>query len=129
MQCNREHKRQADILGATFEISVVMGPSGSDWEEEIWRLLAKWCEPLGGARKCDFILLDAYAPGLTNNVQRLCWNRGYTPVTHGGGASMITQTNATGLHKDVRLRYIDLQSAKMLHKTRTQGAGLTECAA
>ena len=56
------------------------------------------------------MLLDAYAPGLTNNIQRLCWQRGYIVVTHGGGASMIVQTNDTGLHKDVRANFNDLQT-------------------
>ena len=42
---------------------------------------------------------------------------------------MICQTNDTGLHKDVRLNFIDLQSCMMLHKTRTQGGGLVDCTA
>ena len=42
---------------------------------------------------------------------------------------MVTQTNDTALHKDVRKHFIDLQSAKMLHKTRTQGGGLADCTA
>ena len=88
-----------DILGAKFKISVVTGPSGSYREEDILRFLTKWCEPWSATRKWEFILLDAYAPGLTNNVQRLCWQRGYIVVTHGGGASMICQTNDTGLHR------------------------------
>ena len=68
-----------------------------------------------------------YAPGLTNNVQQLCWKRAYIVVTHGGGASMITLTNDTAFHKYVRQNFIDLQSARMLHKTRTQGCGLVDC--
>ena len=108
-------QEHVDILGAKFKISVVTGPSGSYREEDILRLLAKWCEPWSGTRKWEFILLDAYAPGLTNNVQRLCWNRGYIVVTHGGRASMITQTNDTGLHKDVRANFIDLQAGAPVH--------------
>ena len=40
---------------------------------------------------------------------------------------MITQTNDVAHHKEVRHQFIDLQSAKMLDKTRTQGGGLVEC--
>ena len=120
-------QEHVDILGAKFKISVVTGPSGSYREEDILRLLAKWCEPWSGTRKWEFILLDAYAPGLTNNVQRLCWQRGYILVFHGGGASMIVQTNETHLHNDVRARFIDLQVCKMLHKTRTQCGGVADC--
>ena len=75
------------------------------------------------------MLLDAYAPGLTNNVQRLCWNKGYIVVTHGGGTSMMLQTNDVCLHKDVRSDFIDMQTDEMLHKTRTQGGGLIDCTA
>ena len=49
--------------------------------------LEHWLEPWGPGRQWEFFLLDAYAPGLTDNVQRLCWSRGYICVTHGGGAS------------------------------------------
>ena len=75
----------------------------------------------------EIMLLDAYAPGLTNNVQRLCWKRGYIVVTHGGGASMICQTDDTALHKDVRAEFLDLQTGKMLHKNRVQGGGVADC--
>ena len=115
-----------DKLGARFKVSVVTGPSGSYREEDILRFLKKWCDPWGPGRKWEFILLDAYAPGLTNNVQRLCWLRGYIVVAHGGGASMIVQTNDVGLHKDVRKNYIDLETSLMLHKTRTQGGGMAD---
>ena len=67
----------------------------------------------------EFILLDAYA--LTNNAQRLCWKRGYIVVTHGGGASMICQTNDVAHHKDVRKDFIDLQTEMLVHKARGQG--------
>ena len=35
--------------------------------------------------------------------------KGYIVLTHGGGASMVTQTNDTALHKDVRKNFIGLQ--------------------
>ena len=77
----------------------------------------------------SFSYMHNYAPGLTNNVQQLCWKRAYIVVTHGGGASMITLINDTALHKYVRQNFIDLQSARMLHKTRTLGCGLVDCTA
>ena len=95
-------QESVNLLGAKFKISVVTGPSGSYREEDILKFLTKWCEPWSDEREWEFILLDAYAPGLTTNVQRLCWSKGYIVVTHGGGASMICQTNDTALHKDVR---------------------------
>ena len=113
-------------MGAKFKVSVVTGPSGGYRETDILKFLEQWCEPWSETRKWEIILLDAYAPGLTNNVQRLCWHRGYIVVAHGGGASMIVQTNDVGLHKDVRKNYIDLETSLMLHKTRTQGGGMAD---
>ena len=120
-------QEHVDILGAKFKVSVVTGPSGSYREGDMLRFLAKWWEPWSGTRKWEFILLDAYAPGLTNNVQRLCWSRGYIVVTHGGGASMILQTNDVLLHKEVRKQFIELQTAFLLGKTRNIGGGLVDC--
>ena len=59
------------LLGVPFKASVVTGPSGSYREEDILAFLEKWCEPWYKGREYEFIL-DAYAPGLTDNVQRLC---------------------------------------------------------
>ena len=72
------------------------------------------------------VFLDAYAPGLTDNVQRMCWLRGYICLTHGGGASMVAQTNDTDLHLWVRKRFIELQTALMIKKARSKGGGLVD---
>ena len=71
-------------------------------------------------------MLDAYAPGLTDNAQRLCWPRGYICLTHGGGASMIAQTNDTDHHLHVRKRFIELQTALMVKKARRKGGGMVD---
>ena len=119
----------ADRLGCGFKVSVVTGPSGSYREDDIIKFLEKWCEPWYKGRQWEFIMLDAYAPGLTDNVQRLCWKRGYIVVTHGGGASMICQTNDVGLHKDVRADFIAKQTEKLLEHARSKGGGLCDLTA
>ena len=62
-----------------------------------------------------------YAPCLTDDVQRLCWSRGYISRTHGDGAFLILQTNDTDHHEHVRKRFIDLQTQRMITKARMQG--------
>ena len=94
--------------------------------DSIIAFLEKWLEPWGPDRKWEVILLDAYAPGLTDNVQRLCWSRGYICPTHGGGASMIVQTNDTDHHEHVRKRFIEVQTQRLITKTRMQGGGMAE---
>ena len=71
-------------------------------------------------------LSDAYAPGLTDNVQRLCWTRGYICFTHGGGASMVGQTNDTDHHCHVRMGIIELQTEPMIRKARRMGGGMVD---
>ena len=67
-----------------------------------------------GVSRWELFFLDAYAPGLTDNVQRACWQRGRILVAHGGGASVVCQTNDTDLHVSFR---------KKLRKVRKAGGG------
>ena len=94
-----------------FKVSVVTGPSGSYREHDIRICLELWLEPWDTGRQWEIIIVYVYAPGLTDNVQRLCWRRGYIDVTHGGGASMVAQTNDTDHHEHVRKRFVELQPA------------------
>ena len=81
---------------------------------------------MGSKQAVGVFLLDAYAPGLTDNVQRLCWSRGYICLTHGGGASMVAQTNDTDHHAHVRKRFIELQTLRMIKKARVMGGGMVD---
>ena len=53
-------------------------------------------------------------------------DQGYICFTHGGGASMVAQTNDTDHHKHVRQRFIDLQTILMIKKARTKGGGMVD---
>ena len=91
---DKESQLQAYVAAKNLplNVSVVMGPTGSYEEHDIINCLEKWLSPWGEGRRWDIPLLDVHAPGLTDNVQRLCWGRGSIFATHGGGASMILQT-------------------------------------
>ena len=67
----KEAKLQAYVasLNLPFKVSVVTGPSGSYREHDIIEFLEKWLEEWGPNRRWEFFLLDAYVPGLTDNVQ------------------------------------------------------------
>ena len=73
----KEARLQAYVVskGLPFKVSVVTGPSGSYREHDILNFLEIWLMPWGPGREWEVFLLDAYAPGLTDNVQRLCWSR------------------------------------------------------
>ena len=118
-----EAKLQAFMFskGLPFTATVVTGPCGSYREEHLLNFLEAHLEPWGPGRRWELIFLDAYAPGLTDNIQRCCWNRGYIEITHGGGASMVAQTNDTDLHLHVRRRFLELQTSLMAKKARATG--------
>jgi len=125
----KEKKLQeyAASLKRPFKLSVATGPSGSYKEHDLLTMQDKWLEPWGEGRRWEIWMGDAYAAGLTNNVQRQCWQKGYISLTHGGGASMIAQTNDTELHKPVRAEFCAMQQELILGKTQTAGGGLFEC--
>ena len=68
-----EKKLQAYVLslGLPFKVTVVTGPSGSYREEHIIAFFDKHLEPWYPGKRWEIMLLDAYAPGLTDNVQPL----------------------------------------------------------
>ena len=106
-----------------FKVSVVTGPSGSYKEHDILNFIEGHLEATG---RWEMFFLDAYGPGLTNNCQRSCWLRGKILITHGGGASMVSQTNDTDLHLWVRKRFVELQQDLILKKARRAGGGLVD---
>ena len=65
--------------------------------------------------------MDAFTAGITDNVQRCCWHRGYIEITHGGGASLVAQTNDTDHHLWVRKRFLEKQTALIIQKARASG--------
>ena len=99
----------AQALGLPW-LSVVTGPKGSYREEHILNLLERHLEPWSPGRQWRVLLLDAYAPQLTDNVRRLAWSRGYVVIPHGGGATGVTQTNDTDLRQHLRRGYVELET-------------------
>ena len=122
-----ELQTYADSLQCPFRISVVAGPSGSYKEEDLLTMQDKWLEPWGENRRWEGWMGDAYAPGLTNNIQSQCWLKGYQSFTHGGGATAVTQTNDTEVHKPARKMFCELQQELIVEKTLATGGGLKEC--
>ena len=99
-------------------LSVVTGPKGLYREEHILSFLETHLEPWTEDREWRILLLDAYAPQMSDNVRRLAWMHGYIVVIHGGGATGITQTNDTDLHQHQRRLYTEKEMAEMLRLAR-----------
>ena len=84
--------------GLPFTFAVITGDSGAYKKSDIIVFVKKHLKQWGPGRQWELFFLDAYAPGLTNNVRRLCWSRGYIEITHGGGSFMVAQTNGPHHH-------------------------------
>ena len=74
-------------------------------------------------RRWRILLLDAYSAHLSERVRVCAWHRGYVVVTHGGGASAVTQTNDTDLHAHIKRRYLDLEMADAVEQMRLKPWG------
>ena len=55
---------------------------------------------------------------MSDNVRWLAWMRGYILITHGGGATGITQTKDIDLHQHQRRLYIEKEMAEVLRLAR-----------
>ena len=60
-----------------------------------------------------FIMADDHTPHLSPHVVRLCWNRGYVFIPHGGGVTPVVQMVNTDLNKAVKARYRALEVATL----------------
>ena len=114
----KRFQEHVETLGAKFIISVVTGPSGSYREEDILKFLTEWCEPWSDERKRELILLDAYAPGLTMQLEP-CSKRGGCPVqgvSSSGSTEMNLVTNVL-----IRQFHTAWQSKKWKHQNCQMG--------
>ena len=57
---------------------------------------------------------DDFAAHKTDNVRRLCWERGYVLIIHAGGATPVVQTCDTDLNQHVRREYGALETQEFI---------------
>ena len=76
-------------------LTVVTGPMGSYREIDVLTYMEKVLEPMRDDRDWRILLVDAFAPQMTEAVRRCAWHRGYILCIHGGGATSVCQTNDT----------------------------------
>ena len=115
-----ENKLKQYIRGRGDWLTVVTGPKGSYREEHILNYLETHLAPWSADRHWRVLLLDAYAPQMTDNVRRLCWSKGYIVLIHGGGTTGVMQPNDTDLHQHLRRLYI---TKKRLTVSSSRGCG------
>ena len=70
------------------------------------------------SRRWRVAMADDLASHKTDNVRRLCWQRGYVLIVHGGGATPVAQTPDTDLNQHVRRNYSSKEAAYFLDEMR-----------
>ena len=111
--------------------SVACSPRGSYREDDIVNFLSIHLEKWKPGRDWRIILADDFSPHKSANVRRLCWNRGYVLLVHGGGATPVVQTVDTYLNEHVRRAYARIETQLLVEKMRNgvvvPKASHTEC--
>ena len=62
------------------------------------------------------LLLDAFAPHMTERVRRIAWARRVVICLHGGGTTSVGQVNDTDLHQPLKKEYIALETEDALRQ-------------
>ena len=92
---------------------------GSYREEDILEFLDRHLPAMTPQlRRWRIALADDFGPRKTDNVFRLCWQRGYVMMAQGGGQTPVTQTPDTDLNQHVRREYTALESAYIIEQMR-----------
>ena len=60
------------------------------------------------------MMADDHSPHLSPHVERLCWQRGYVFIPHGGGVTPVVQTVDTDLNQHVKREYIAAETAELI---------------
>ena len=95
-------------------ISVVTSPKGSYKEVDILNFLECHIPAMCPGRRWRCFMSDDFAPHKADNVGRCLWTKGYTSLNHGGGVTLVLQTNDTDQNQHCRRDYVNLESQLFL---------------
>ena len=98
-------------------VSVATSPSGSYREHDILNFLERHLPPQDSPSRRGrwrIMFADDFGAHKSDAIRRLCWERGYVLILHGGGATPVGQTCDTDLNEWVRKGYITLETAELL---------------
>ena len=111
----REHIRSR---GHPRWVSTATSEKGSYRVEDVLNFLELHLPPMSQSRRWRIIMADDHKPHLSPHVWRLCWQRGYVFIPHGGGVTPVAQTVDTDLNQSVKREYSLLETAELLEQMR-----------
>ena len=92
-------------------------PKGSYKTEDILAFLERHL-PSRQLPPWRIIMADDHKPHGSPCVRRLCWERGYVFIPHGGGAAPVVQTVVTDLNQHVKREYKVAERAAFCEQMR-----------
>ena len=99
-------------------LTVTTQERGSYRECDVLSFLEKHLPEMSPGRDWRIILADDFSAHKTENVFRLCWNRGYVLLIHGGAATSVAQTVDTDLNQHVKREYVARESQELIRQAR-----------
>ena len=104
--------------------TVITSEKGFYRSEDVLNFLDHHLPQWRPGRKWRIIMADDYSPHKTDNVWRLCWERGYMMIPHGGGVTPIAQTPDTDLNSHVKREYVSLETRELIHQFRNSAVAV-----
>ena len=103
-------------------LTVVTSPKGSYQEHDVLEYIETTMHwRLQGNVPWRILLMDAYAPQMTDRVRRAAWHRKLIVSIHGGGATSVCQVNDTDLHQFLKKEYVDMETRELMEQCRMRG--------
>ena len=99
-------------------MSVTTSDRASYREEHVIAFLEAHLPIMEEGRRWRVMVADAMAAHLSENVQRLCWSRGYVMICHGGGATPVAQTPDTALNQHIRRNHTEKEVPLLIEQAR-----------
>lgn len=115
-----ELRLRAHIRGRGYGhwLTVCTSPKASYREEHVLNFLEAHLPQQTGGRRWRIMFADDFAAHKTDAVRRLCWQRGYVVLIHGGGATPVVQTPDTDLNQHCRRKYTGVEAAELSRQWR-----------
>ena len=99
-------------------LTVITAPKGSYRETDVLNFVDKHLPRMTPGRRWRIIMADDYGPHKSQNLFRLCWQRGYVLIVHGGGATPVAQTVDTDYNQHAKREYTNLEARELISQFR-----------
>ena len=115
-----ERRLQAHIRSRGYGdwFTVITSPKGSYREADVLNFVDTHLPKMTAGRRWRIIMADDFGPHKSKNLFRLCWQRGYVLIVHGGGTTPVAQTVDTDYNQHAKREYTNLEMRELASQFR-----------